>query len=286
MTQQDLLGTTEYAILTDSGCDLSAERLSQLGVACVELAVVGEPDNRCVMPPTPEELAETYRKLAAEGARAVLSLHSSSVLSRAVEAARAAAELADVPVEVVDTGCVSVALGLVVEGVAACRERGFSLGQAREQAIVLSEATHTVFIPTPGALPQAKRGLGVRAGFRARAEALRVRLAGERRLLSIGHGSLPKELDRSASLSDLAGKAVRTMSLSSHEAGPVCYLVLNAGSKGLLHLLEKSLDTNEFEYRRLGVTNAGPATLASAGEGSVALAWAPLSVFDGAPQRG
>ena len=280
MTGTAILETTEYAILTDSGCDLPDEFLDKLGVTCLPLRVMGVPGNERVLPPDPADIAAAYRSLADAGAKAVLSLHSSSALSDAAAWALRAAEQVDVPVEVVDTGCVSIALGIVVDCAATCKKEGGTLGEALEVVSRVADETHILFIPANGALPQNLHGLGRRSGLLARAASLRQRLAGERRLLSIRRGELPEELFSNADPSDLTGRAVRAVSVASRSIGPVCYAVMDANSGNLLHLLEKPLDTNEFEHRRLGIVSAGDATIASAGDGAIAIAYVSQAVYD------
>ena len=64
--------------------------------------------------PTPQVFAETYQRLADEGASAVVSIHLSSQMSGTVEAARLAASEAPIPVEVVDSETLGMAMGYAV----------------------------------------------------------------------------------------------------------------------------------------------------------------------------
>ncbi|RZU37505.1 DegV family protein with EDD domain [Streptomyces sp. BK022] len=61
--------------------------------------------------PSPEEFARTYREVAETGADGIVSLHLSAELSGTYDAAVLAAREAPVPVRVVDTGMVAMALG-------------------------------------------------------------------------------------------------------------------------------------------------------------------------------
>ncbi|MFB7633074.1 DegV family protein [Streptomyces sp. NPDC056149] len=61
--------------------------------------------------PSPAVFAETYRALAGAGASSIVSLHLSSEFSGTYDAAVLAAKDAPVPVRVVDTGMVAMALG-------------------------------------------------------------------------------------------------------------------------------------------------------------------------------
>src|SRR5690606_11571306 len=62
--------------------------------------------------PGPEVFARTYARLAAEGAREIVSVHLSGELSGTVTSAATAAQTAAVPVHVVDSRTVGMALGL------------------------------------------------------------------------------------------------------------------------------------------------------------------------------
>jgi DegV family protein with EDD domain len=64
--------------------------------------------------PSPALLAEAYARLADGGAREVVSVHLSAEISGTVEAARLAAREAPVPVHVVDSRALGLAMGLAV----------------------------------------------------------------------------------------------------------------------------------------------------------------------------
>jgi DegV family protein with EDD domain len=64
--------------------------------------------------PTPQVFAETYQRLADEGATEIVSIHLSSQMSGTVEAARLAAADAPRRVEVVDSETIGMAMGFAV----------------------------------------------------------------------------------------------------------------------------------------------------------------------------
>lgn len=74
--------------------------------------------------PSPEVFAEAYRAAAARGADAVVSLHLSAEFSGTYDAALLAAKDAPVPVRVVDTGMVAMALGFCALAAAETAEAG------------------------------------------------------------------------------------------------------------------------------------------------------------------
>lgn len=64
--------------------------------------------------PTPQLFLETYRRLADEGAGQIVSIHLSSQMSGTVEAARLAARESPVPVHVIDSETLGMAMGFAV----------------------------------------------------------------------------------------------------------------------------------------------------------------------------
>lgn len=113
------------------GVDLSPERFWDL--------VRTSPEHPTTASPSPRSFLEAYGRAADEGAEGVVSIHVSSRLSRTVESARTAAAEAPIPVEVVDTGSVSLGQGLVArEAARVAAEEGADLERvsrvAREAA--------------------------------------------------------------------------------------------------------------------------------------------------------
>ncbi|WP_367041810.1 DegV family protein [Streptomyces sp. Je 1-332] len=80
--------------------------------------------------PSPELFAQTYRKVADSGATAIVSLHLSAEFSGTYDAAVLAAKDAPVPVQVVDTGMVAMALGFCALAAAETAESGGSVDEA------------------------------------------------------------------------------------------------------------------------------------------------------------
>ncbi|MEU8263593.1 DegV family protein [Micromonospora sp. NPDC048999] len=94
--------------------------------------------------PAPEQFAQVYRELLAEGADGVVSVHLSAELSGTVEAARlAAAEVGD-RVTVVDSRSTGMGLGFPVLAAAAAAAEGADLPGVRQAAVDAIERT-TIF---------------------------------------------------------------------------------------------------------------------------------------------
>lgn len=79
--------------------------------------------------PSPAEFAAAFEAAAASGAQAIVSLHLSAEFSGTYDAATVAAKEAPVPVRVVDTGMVAMALGFTVLAAAEAAEAGGTLDE-------------------------------------------------------------------------------------------------------------------------------------------------------------
>jgi DegV family protein with EDD domain len=139
--------SSHVAIVTDSTAYLPQEALARHRITVVPLAVVIgdealEEGTEVSAPavaralqrrkpvttsrPSPEEFAAAYRAAVEAGADAIVSLHLSAEFSGTYDAALLAAGDASVPVRVVDTGMVAMALGFPVLSAAEAAEAGGS----------------------------------------------------------------------------------------------------------------------------------------------------------------
>ncbi|MFW6690419.1 DegV family protein [Streptomyces sp. MAR4 CNX-425] len=95
--------------------------------------------------PSPARFAETYRKAAEAGARGIVSLHLSAEFSGTYDAAVLAAKEAPVPVRVVDTRMVAMALGFCAIAAAEAAEAGGTVDDAVAAAERRAEGTSAFF---------------------------------------------------------------------------------------------------------------------------------------------
>ncbi|MCX4990992.1 MULTISPECIES: DegV family protein [unclassified Streptomyces] len=95
--------------------------------------------------PSPEMFAATYRKVAESGATGIVSLHLSSEFSGTYDAAVLAAREAPVPVRVVDTGMVAMALGFCALAAAESAEAGGTIDDAVTAAEKRAAGTSAYF---------------------------------------------------------------------------------------------------------------------------------------------
>ncbi|MEW1864070.1 DegV family protein [Streptomyces sp. NBC_00669] len=133
------------SIVTDSTAYLSPQALTRHAISLVPLTVVIDDEafvegaeisapavaralqrRRPVTTsrPSPAEFTAAYEAAAASGAKAIVSLHLSADFSGTYDAATVAAKEAPVPVRVVDTGMVAMALGFTVLAAAEAAEAG------------------------------------------------------------------------------------------------------------------------------------------------------------------
>ncbi|SFY49955.1 DegV family protein [Streptomyces sp. F-1] len=139
------------AIVTDSTAYLPPRMMERHGITAVPLTVVlgdraleegTEISTRALAQalqkrrpvttsrPAPEVFAETYREVAGSGVSGIISLHLSGELSGTYDAAVLAAREAPVPVRVVDTGMVAMALGFCALAAAEAAEAGGTVDEA------------------------------------------------------------------------------------------------------------------------------------------------------------
>jgi DegV family protein with EDD domain len=95
--------------------------------------------------PSPEVFAAAYREAAGAGARGIVSLHLSAEISGTYDAAVLAARESPVPVRVVDSGMVAMALGFCVLAAAEVAEAGGTLDEAVAVAVKRAESTRAYF---------------------------------------------------------------------------------------------------------------------------------------------
>ncbi|MDT0451552.1 DegV family protein [Streptomyces hesseae] len=154
------------AIITDSTAYLPAQAMERHSIVAVPLTVVlgdealeegTEISARSVAQalqkrrpvttsrPAPEDFAAAYRAAAEAGADGIVSLHLSSEFSGTYDAAVLAAKEAPVPVRVVDTGMVAMALGFCALAAADTAEAGGTLDEAVAAAEKRAQGTAAYF---------------------------------------------------------------------------------------------------------------------------------------------
>jgi DegV family protein with EDD domain len=154
------------AIVTDSTAYLPPRAMERHGITAVPLTVVlgdhaleegTEISTRALAQalqkrrpvttsrPSPTMFADTYRAVAESGVTGIVSLHLSAELSGTYDAAVVAAREAPVPVRVVDTGMVAMALGFCALAAAEVAEAGGTVDEAVTAAEKRAAGTSAYF---------------------------------------------------------------------------------------------------------------------------------------------
>jgi DegV family protein with EDD domain len=123
--------------------------------------------------PAPADFAAAYRALADGGARAVVSVHLSGLLSGTVQAAGHAGQRAMVPVRPVDSGTVGMALGFAAREAAHCATAGYDADHVVARARAVAASSRTLFLVD--SLDHLRRGGRLSAPAAALGTALGVR---------------------------------------------------------------------------------------------------------------
>jgi DegV family protein with EDD domain len=172
-------------ICTDSGAQLPAELVSRYGIVVVPLTVTVDgvdhlegvdldaddfydrfarghkPSVQTAAPP-PGRFLEAWGELAAQGATAIVSVHTGSEVSATIDAAGIAAEMAPVPVHLVDSHTASFAVGCCVWEAAEAVARGAPAEEVVAVAERAAARVGNVFVV--GALELVRAGGRLRAG--------------------------------------------------------------------------------------------------------------------------
>ena len=157
----------QFEIVTDSTCDIPLEELASLGVEMVPLHVfVGDGcylDQIELTPeefydkmaaaeelphssqPSPSAFATAFEKVAAAGAKQILSIHISTALSGTANSAELAAEGAPVPVRVWDTKTATMMHGMLLKQACRMRDAGESLEATVTHLQKLRDNSYLVF---------------------------------------------------------------------------------------------------------------------------------------------
>ena len=136
-------------LVTDSTCYLPDTFLTEQGIAVVDVQVVvdgtsfaetninlaelaaavhaGKPTS--TSRPAPEQFLATYEEMASRGVREIISVHLSSDLSGTYESALIAAGRASVPVTVIDSRTIGMAMGFAIMAGVQARAQGASAQQ-------------------------------------------------------------------------------------------------------------------------------------------------------------
>lgn len=277
------------AIVTDTTAYLPSSVVSERGIRVVPLHVViaGQEFSegvdvtteevaaalRAYRPvstsrPSPQAFLDAYEAAAADGATAVVSIHISGDMSSTVQSAQLAAQQSPIPVIVVDSRSLGMAMGYAVLSAADAAAAGESAETVAAQALARAEASTVVFYVDT--LEHLRRGgrIGAASAFLGSALAIKPILS-----LKDGHISALEKVRTSArALSRLEELALA----AARQDRPGCdgvdiavhHLDSAARAEDLAaRLREKAECAHEVQLRELGAVvgaHVGPGTIAVA----------------------
>ncbi|GIH47407.1 EDD domain protein, DegV family [Microbispora rosea] len=278
------------AVVTDSTAYLGAEATGRWNITVVPVQVIlGDREIDDVTPfdagllahalkdrspiltsrPAPERFADAYRRAAANGATAIVSVHLSGALSGTADSARLAAREAPVPVEVVDSGSIAMGLGFAVLAAAGAAVSGAPAAEVADVARRRAAAASTFFyVETLDYLRHGGR-IGRVAGLLGSALSIKPLL----RMADGEIGVLEKVRTGSRALARLEDLAVEA-------AGdqPVDVAVQHLMAAERAEALTKGLTARLPRLVRMWVTEIGPVLGAHVGPGMLGVTVAPAAV--------
>ncbi len=177
------------AIITDSTCDLPAEKLKALGVERVPLyvnfkggvfkdwleigpkeiaeGVEGGADMPTTSQPSPQDFTDAYQEAIQNGADEILCITISSALSGTYQSANVAKESVDANVHVFDSQAASVGIAMLVQRAVTMRDEGSGmdaimreLERIREQSLLRFTVGSLDFLQKNGRIGGAQALLG------------------------------------------------------------------------------------------------------------------------------
>jgi DegV family protein with EDD domain len=273
-------------VLTDSTAYLPPALVAQHGIAVVPLQVViggrpydeGETTSAEVSEalrrwspvttsrPAPGVFLEAYEAAAARGATGVVSVHLSAEMSGTYDSAVLAAKEAPVPVRVVDSRSLAMALGFAALAAAEAASAGASLDDAAEAAADRAARTSSIFYVDT--LEHLRRGGRIGAAQALLGSALAVKP-----LLHLVDGRIqPLEKVRTS-----ARAISRLEEIAVGRAGeaPVDVAVHHLASAARAEQLAERLRVRLPALRHLHLSEVGAVVGAHVGPGMLAVAVAP-----------
>ena len=216
--------------------------------------------------PSPQAMLDAYEKAAADGATGIVSVHISADMSSTVESAHLAAQHSPVPVHVVDSRSLGMAMGYAVVSAAALAAAGASLEDVAAHALSRCEAATVVFYVDT--LEHLRRGgrIGSASAFLGSALAIKP-------ILGLADGSIrPLEKVRTSSralgrLEELAVVAARAPGVQHGVDIAVHHLDSASRAEALAAQLSARVPEAAIEVVELGAVvgaHVGPGTIAVA----------------------
>ena len=219
--------------------------------------------------PSPQAFLDAYEAAAADGAEAVVSVHISSDMSGTVESAALAAGQSPIPVEVVDSRSMGMAMGYAVLSAAAAAQQG--KGAKAVAAIASSRSVAATVIFYVDTLEYLRRGgrIGAASALLGSALAIKPLLA-----LSDGHITAIEKVRTSArALSRLEELALRAVDAAGRSGADIAVHHLDSQTRAS-DLVDR-LQTSVASTATVVLVELGAVVGAHVGPGTIAVAVSP-----------
>lgn len=221
--------------------------------------------------PSPSAFLAAYEEAAAEGATAIVSIHISGEMSSTVQSAHLAAQHSPVPVTVVDSRSLGMAMGYAVLAACDAAAAGASAEDVAAQALARCAASTVVFYVDT--LEHLRRGgrIGAASAFLGSALAIKPILA-----LRNGHiSALEKVRTSGRALSRLEELAVTAAEAAPDGADGVDISVHHLDSATRADELAARLRERVASAHEVRVVELGAVVGAHVGPGTIAVAVSP-----------
>ena len=221
--------------------------------------------------PTPQVFLDAYEAAAAAGATGIVSIHLSSDMSGTCQSAQLAAQQSPVPVEVVDSRSLGMAMGYAVLSAAAASAAGRDLNDVAAVALWRSEAATVAFYVDT--LEHLRRGGRIGAASALVGSALAIKP-----ILTLVDGSIrPLERVRTSSraLARLVELAVTAATAATAAGGVVDLAVQHLDSADRAQSLARQLRERIENVGDLVVGELGAVVGAHVGPGTLAVVVSP-----------
>ena len=286
------MAAEDFAIVTDSACDICPEELSSWGVRCVNLQVSDQAGNPLAsdnspanveafydwmathdeLPktsmPTPLDFGQLYSELARQGYKRIISLHLPEVMSGTCNCARMAAQSAPVPVDVVDLRRNTLAQGLLVRRAAQMRADGCSADEVLAALEETGPACSICF-----AVDQLDNL--VRGGRVGRATGLVANMLDIKPRLTVGPDGAVDSIGMAKSMKRAVSRLVKRAEELVAELGPLEGYLVHVRNTKALEALRAGLADKAVAFTELGVRQVGPIIATHVGLGCVGFAYIP-----------
>ena len=277
-------------IVCDSTCDMGTDWLRDHDVVMVPLKVLfddGTYLDRVELPPaaffeklknatnlpktsqpSPADFSAVYQQLADQGCTGIVSIHLTAALSGTMESATMAAASARVPVRVLDTLLVSIAVALVIQAAVEARDAGGDLDAVEAAARYAAEHCRLLFaLDTLDYL--------VKGGRAGKAQGLAASVLNIKPVLTFNDEGIIEPFKKvkgsKKAIAEIAAQAAEDSASHRIRVG-----LLSSQAPELVDELKAALDAAGADYELGYVSEVGAAIGTYAGPRAVGAAYYPL----------